>query len=339
MDPNHIDAFTSAIKASQEEKTINPEWEARILELSRICPYRKCRYFLALFICYLVARASDKTHNESIRVNLPRGTRRGFQVRGIAKNVAAIAIANDIDIGSTSSDCLNGSPAKSGDVRDMTEIVNTRNEEGNQHFQKMLADLSSLSSERCREILATYCKAMRKEGRASIEIKADSYPAFIIELTTRLKEDGDYGNVAVAAVGGALSAVFRSHTIHVGKTNDPDRKHPCDVSVIDAKSKEVVASFEVKDKQVTPAEIHLAIKKMEQESHLPKDITFCLFRGLDGSQSAAVKAIASFGYTPKIFTSPLDFLTHCMVISGLDPDDFGRVVAKKMDDIYGTITM
>ena len=77
---------------------------------------------------------------------------------------------------------------------------------------------------------------------------------------------------------------------------------------------------------------------MEQESHLPKDITFCLFRGLDGSQSAAVKAIASFGYTPKIFTSALDFLTHCMVISGLDPDDFGRVVAKKMDDIYGTIT-
>ena len=166
---------------------------------------------LSTFICYLVARASDKTHNESIRVNLPRGTRRGFQVRGIAKDVAAIAIANDIDIGSTSSDCLNGSPAKSGDVRDMTEIVNTRNEEGNQHFQKMLADLSSLSSERCREILATYCKAMRKEGRASIEIKADSYPAFIIELTTRLK-DGDYGNVAVAAVRWRpVSSIQESH--------------------------------------------------------------------------------------------------------------------------------
>lgn len=341
MPSAHKTAFNEAIRRVNENKTIDRYWETRINELSKQCPYRKCRYFLALLTCYLVARSAGESHQDAIRINLPAGIKKGFQLRGIARDVAEVAALNNIDIGSTSSDCLNGAPSKAGDVRKATEIKNTNNEQGNRIFQSIIEDIGSSPKEECQKILTAYCKTMRKKARAKIDIEDSSYAAFLISLTTRLREEGDYGNIAAATVGAGIFTIQKTGNtrIHVGKTNDPDRRYSCDVSVIDNATNKVTHSYEVKDKKVTPAEIKLALLKMETESCLPEDITFCLFKGIEGKPEEAIRAIGEFGYTPKIFSNVVDFLTFCLLRSELESSVFTNMLFKKMNELYGEMTM
>ena len=341
MPSKHKTAFNEAIRSIHENKAIEGHWKARIEELSKQCPYRKCRYFLALLTCYLVARSAGESHHDSIRINLPAGIKKGFQLRGIARDVAEVAALNNIDIGSTSSDCLNGAPSKAGDVRKTTEIKNTNNEHGNKIFQSIIEDLGFLPKEECQKILTTYCKTMQKRARAKIDITDSSYEAFLISLTIKLKEEGDYGNIAAATVGAGIFTTqkTRNTRIHVGKTNDPDRRYPCDVTVIDSATNKAIHSYEVKDKKVTPAEIKLALLKMETESCLPQDITFCLFKGIEGRPEEAIRAIGEFGYTPKIFSNVVDFLTFCLLKSELECSVFTDMLSNKMNELYGEMTM
>lgn len=318
----------------------NLGWEEKILCLSNFCPYRKCRYFLALFVCYLVARNAGRSHEEAIRINLPESLSRGFQLRGIAKDVANISALYDIDIGSTSADCLNGTPAKAGNVRTLTEISNTINEIGNQYFQSLIIELSRMTTEECGEVLLTYIQVMRKVSRSAPSLASASYSSFLSSILVRMAERSDYGNSAVSLVGACACVLSGDDCyVHVGKTNDPDRRYPCDVSVINQNDKEVILSYEVKDKKVTPADLKLSLLKMERESFRPKALRFCLFKGIDGDPKDAITQITDQGYTPILFTSVLDFIAHCFILSGLPENDFADRVSAEYERIYGLVTV
>jgi hypothetical protein len=317
-----------------------PEWEEKILCLSNFCPYRKCRYFLALFVCYLVARNAGRSHDEAIRINLPQSLSRGFQLRGIAKHVANVSALYDIDIGSTSADCLNGTPAKAGNVRNLNEIRNTNNEIGNQYFQSLIVELSDMATDKCREVLATYIQVMRKVRVSAPRLASTGYSNFLSSILVRMSECSDYGNSAVALVGACACVLSDDDCyVHVGKTNDPDRRYPCDVSVIRKDTNEVCLSYEVKDKQVTPADLKLSLLKMERESFRPVSLRFCLFKGIDGDPKDAISQIAGEGYTPILFTSALDFIAHSFILSGLDENSFAGKVSSEYERVYSLITV
>lgn len=335
----HYERVCQALKTRDEDSIFFQEWKERISEFRQICPYRKSANLIAILTCYLVARSSGIGHSEAMNINLPPGSSRGFNLRGIAKDVAEISVANNIDIGSRSPDCLNASSAKSGDVRNISDIKTGSNMKGITLLHQIIEDVSNMQQQETTEVLY----ALIETGIEPVhEIPMDSsstLAGFMTSAIEELRRGSNHGNTLVSVVAGCVQCTLKAdEAMHVGKTNDPDRKYPCDITVYKKQSKKVTKSYEVKDKIVSAAEIKLSLRKMKRETFVPPEIVFCLCRGIQKNAIIeTIEAIHEQGATSLIFTDVIAIITHFFMVAGMSEEEFCQCATEEMCRVKGCL--
>lgn len=319
-------------KKSDIKSDLTQQWIEKINRLRALCPYRKSSYLVSILACYLVARSSGVEHDEAERINLPEGVGRGFHLRGIANDVASVSVANGIDVGSRSPDMLNGSPGKSGNIRKISDITVGTNKKGIFLLHELVKELGNMSQHESREALL----ALIETGVTPIQERPLKLSGTLAEFMESIIEDlnkgSDYGNTLVSIVAGCVRCTLNEgEEMHVGKTNDPDRKYPCDITVYKKTGKQLVRSYEVKDKKASAAEVRLSLQKMKRETCLPPEIVFCLCKGIAGNETVeTIRAIHIEGAIPRIFIDVIGLISHLYKLSGMTEKEFCLFACEEM---------
>ena len=251
-------------------------WAERVRNLGVLCPHGRSSTIIAALGTALLAKATDD--RVDVYSLLDRGEApESYSARSLADNVWARHRGQlNIDLGANGANPLNNTPFI-GKTR-IDQITGVRNKAGWTNFLECMRNLSELdSASQAKEALRGFILARSRSLLPALEIDPQTgdhltSTRLIEVITAYVAESSEGGRRAQAAVAAMLDAAFGAERVVVGTINDPDRRAPLDISVIDSAGGFVIA-FEVKDKPVAEHLVRASVEKAVQ-AHGVRNIAF-----------------------------------------------------------------
>lgn len=250
-----------------EREPIDQQWQARVLELSRLCEVGKARTHVAFLGTSILARATDATVDLfAIKPTRHDGRGEAYCARNLCEQVLVpLAAEIGIHLGVTGRQPLNNQPYfRINRLGDDTSVRKGGAKAAFDYAVELVHRLQGLTDTvEARRALRAFI-AVRREFQpryASSEGALSVTPESLVHCIAALVgEDSEGGRRAQAVVAGLFDVFAGDDRVESGRINDPSRKYPGDVcigSFDDGWEKAV----EVRDKSVSLSDVHIFGKK------------------------------------------------------------------------------
>ncbi len=318
--------FSESDAAQQNSlPTTATEWFQVVQELSDLCPHGRSATVIAALGTAILAKCTEP--RVDVYALLDRGEAEfSYSARSLADNVWARHRAElGIDLGANGTNPLNNTPFI-GKTR-IDEITGVRNVEGWQFFIAALEKLKNVRDTQTARLALRGFLAARRRGlleRIAIDPQLGdnlSMAGLASLLTSYVSASSEGGRRAQACSAGILDAVFGPSQVVVGCINDPDRRSPLDVAVLQSENV-FIHAFEVKDKPITGTHVFASIEKAVKVHNL-RSLTFLAVSSgqIETQFSEVERWAADRGVKVTMFVDWYTFLTACRCFS-LPGDDY-----------------
>lgn len=310
------------------------QWRDRVERLGELCPHRKSATVIAALGTALLAKATDDRVDVYSLLDRSEGDN-SYSARSLADNVWAKNRARlGVDLGANGVNPLNNTPFI-GKTR-IDEITGVRNREGWDCFMETMEAVRALpSSDDARQALRGFILARSRSLLQPIDVEPDSGDDLtetdLAELITSfVRENSEGGRRAQACAAGLLDATFGEAFVSVGVVNDPDRRAPLDISIVDEDG-DCVLAFEVKDKPIAD---HHVVSSIEKTAH-DHDVRNLVFVAVAPRQTQrdfgdTIRWAARHGVRATVFFDWLSLLHACKLASQDDGSIFEGVAFRRL---------
>lgn len=304
-------------------------WEQAIRELSEACEEAGIRTHIAFLGTALLARATD-LRADTYAVKAKAKTAGAYSARSLGHGVLVPnAIPLGIHLGVTGREPLNNQPyfrverATEATLRPLVLGSAIR------PVELLVAILATLEATTTRDETRAALRAFIRVRRsyqpayptAPVEPPAMT-PARLLALVERLVSDSsEGGRRAQAVAAGVMDAVSAApRLVEVGRINDPDRHLAGDVGVLaSAEERQWERVFEVRDKPVSKADLHLFAHKLA-ESGVKRGAVLAISEAQESlDANGAVARAAENGVYLVVFCGWREFIPQALFWCAVDP--------------------
>ncbi len=335
MKIDHEKASQVLKEAARSEEPIPDVWIDLVARLSRACE-RAPKTHIAMLGTAILAKATNPRVNvRTLKVSA--GVPGAYSARSLAQHVlAAMAPALSIDLGVTGREPLNNQPYFG--KKDLDEASEKLRGDAEVPFKIMLEGIQLLEAgdERdARAALRAFIRGRARtppptlDGDAMIRVTPSELAAIVAEFTG---EDSEGGKRAQAVAAGFLDQLYGPERVLVDRINDPDRRFPGDVGVLDPEHPySVVRVYEVRDKVVGVHDVsHFLVKAHEAQARWAAMVAVAT--GQPRLElGALVDAAFDRGISLAVYCGWLELLSSVLFNSGRPPR---RVLESAGRDIY-----
>lgn len=269
------------------------DWVERVRKLEALLGGSNMTFIAALGTAIL-AKATDLRLN-AFALKASANLSGAYSARTLCQHVlAAHAPRLGIDLGVTGREPLNNQPFFAEELISERLPVKPAQRPALAMLLECLRELQNIpDAKTARGALRAFIKARRRAAPVS-RLSAGSIGQltlgnFITLVETFVAERSEKGKRAQAVVAGLLDVYATEARVMSGRINDPDKRFPGDVAVLDALTlAKVEQAFEVRDKPLLAQDLyHFATKAAERDVGK----AFCVAAaGLDFPAPMAVKA-------------------------------------------------
>jgi hypothetical protein len=271
MNQRMDEALAIAQDPSQHAEPTFAVWAERIREFSALAGKAAGKQSIAVIGTQIIAKATDISINPFC-LRASASVSGAYNARAPAEKVLYPAsVKHGFDIGSHSANPLNGQTFNKLKVIDKSLRIR-----GGQTLVEPLNDIlhaigllptardATIALAAYVFVRSTYVPTLT---RPSGHIGITNASVLASAISEWVSSDSEGGARAQAAVGGVLDAVFGSHRVRVGKSNEPDRQVVGDVIVWDMSQDRLVdIAVEVRDKSVSAINCLSTIRKLQRAS-------------------------------------------------------------------------
>lgn len=243
----------------------DPEWLKRIQKLSEMCEAANMRTHIAFFGTALLAKSVDRRADLYwIKPRHAKEAEFAFSARTLSEKVLVPLSAEfGFSLGVTSRQPLNNQPYFRMTRLDDGTPVHPASLPAFKYMLELVADLQTIKSEEAaRDALRAYVSVRSSyQNRYTDPSKeaAVTPESLLAAISTFVAENSEGGKRAQAVVAGLMDVVVGFERVISDRINDPSRKTPGDVVVMDGDT--VEKAIEVKDKPATVSDVQLFAKK------------------------------------------------------------------------------
>jgi hypothetical protein len=323
IDPRHAEAIVREEAAQAESGRIDPVWQGKIEELSRLCEERgSSRTHIAFLGTSILARSLDR--GADLRIVKPshaRGNANAYSARSLCHGtLVPLSAELGFSLGVNGREPLNNQPYfRMVYLGDATPVRGTA-KAAFDYMVGMVDELQGSSPDNARLALRAFIAVRRRYQRRYTETLARSAisPEKLISAIRQLvSEDSEGGRRAQAVVAGLLDVVEGSGRVESGRVNDPSRHYPGDVAVLATEGVETDAriyekALEVRDKPVRFSDVAVFGRTCVERGVREAAMVLVSERQaqLDGREVREWSATAGVSMT--LFTSWAEFAEQCL---------------------------
>jgi hypothetical protein len=266
---NHEKALAVLQREAHLSKTdpVEGEWVARVEKLSSLVAGAN-RTHIAMLGTALLARSAN-AQVDPFALKVSAGVEGAYSARSLAKDVlAANAPRLGINLGVSGREPLNNQPYFRGTYIDdsLMEVVRATARPAFQFLRECLGELAKLSESEASLALRAFIQVRQVQKVEHTLELSDGAPileaSFSRAVAQFVAEDSEGGKRAQGLAAGLLDVLYSVADVLVSRVNDPDRRFPGDVAVLNRDGVEgLERAFEVRDKSVTASDLyHFAAK-------------------------------------------------------------------------------
>ncbi len=239
-------------------------WETRIDNLSRICESVN-KTHIAFIGTALLAKATN-LNVDVFAIKAKAGTAGAYSARRVVQHaLVPEARTLKVDIGVSGKEPLNNQPYFQNSVVTREMVVHSTAKAALHAVYEILEVLTVIrDTAEAMSALAAFIKVRRSYWKAPAPYSSPEAALALTEFIQRIEdlvlEDSEGGRRAQAVAAGLMDAFQDGAIVETGRVNDPSRSVPGDIAVYDPPEDESTPTLrmviEVRDKQVTDADIH-----------------------------------------------------------------------------------
>lgn len=243
----------------------DPTWIKKVERLSEMCEDSGIRTHIAFLGMALLAKSVDRRADLYwIKPKHAKGAEYAFSARSFAHGVLVPLSAElGFSLGVTGREPLNNQPYFRMTRLDDGTPVHPAGKPSFDYMLSLIKELQEVPSEAIarnalRAFIAVRSRYQKRYGPAVGELTVTPR-GLLLAIEAFVREDSEGGKRAQAVVAALFDVVVGKERVISDRINDPSRRHPGDVVVIDEET--IEKAIEVKDKVATPSDIQLFVRK------------------------------------------------------------------------------
>lgn len=309
--------FQRAGQIADSDTEVPAGWVSRVERLGRAGN----KTFIAMLGTALLARATDPQIDPLTLKSSARASEglKPYSARGLAQHVLVpMAVRHGVHLGVTGREPLNNQPFYAEDRVRRDLAVRPGELQHLNYLVDCLEEIAGTDANTALLALASFVRVRRKKGEAAkVTVRVGGHAldlaALTKVLTDFLNKYTEGGRTGQAFVAACLDMVFDS--VETSRVNDPGRRGPGDVRVLDSHGKLLLAG-EVKQKEVTETDV-LLFTQVLAEWQVARGFYAALSSRQKHLDHGVVRSVAlgGHGVALEIYESVSEFLSTIAVWS------------------------
>lgn len=249
-----------------ERDDVPSAWIGKVRELSRLCEEGVSKTHLAFLATAMLAKACDRRADLfAIKPQHAKNAEGAFSARVLCHSVLVPLSAElGFSLGVTGREPLNNQPYFRMTRLDDGTPVHPGGRAAFEYMLDLVRELEQGDEENAADALAAFV-AVRREFQPNYADHSSSItvvPWKLAELAEGfVSEASENGRRAQAVAAGLMDTVYGADRVESGRVNDPSRRHPGDVCVVNAERTGWEKAIEVRDKPVAASDVQIFGKK------------------------------------------------------------------------------
>lgn len=244
------------------EGDTDDHWEENVSRLSMLCEDVGVRTHIAFLGTSLLAKALNADVDLYMIKPKHATSENAYSARTLAHGVLVpIAIECGFDIGTSGREPLNNQPYFRMTYLGDKTPVSARGRPPFAMMMVLIKKLSKLNGDQAASALRSFIK-VRKSYLKTFE-RFDTEVAVTLEdfakaIENYVNDNSENGKRAQAVAAGLFDVIVSPERVLSGRVNDPSRKHPGDVCVLNIENPEIFdKAMEVRDKPVSESDVRI----------------------------------------------------------------------------------